>query len=152
MKNQVTFNEETKLFVIPCGDGFTCLGLDVCRELAAKLAAELGETLVEDYREKRFDSPLALYADYSRLIEMARKKNAETGWRSQSELTPELIGLEGKRVEIVHQWKDGAEVKVRFQVGKSTGFIPCHLAIARRNCHGGPAVCLGKIKSVRVIR
>lgn len=149
----VTYSSKTRLFTIPCNGGFSCLGVEICRNRAAMLSAELGETLAEDYRAKRFDSPLALYADYCRLVEAARAKNSENGWRSQSELTPELVGLEGKRVEIVHSWpKSGKRETIRFQVGRSTGFIPCHLMIHNSRCSGGPAVCLGKIETVRVIR
>lgn len=148
---QVTFNEEQGLFVIPCNDGYSCLGLTVCWDRASKLAHELGECLPEDYRAKKFDGELALYADYERLVERARQKHAATGWRSKSELTPELIGLEGKRVEVVHTWESGERETLRFYVGKSTGFIPCHLFIERRNDDGGCGACLGKIESVRVI-
>jgi hypothetical protein len=150
MKN-VTYNEKQKLFTIKCGSGSSCLGLEVCRASAARLAAELGECLPEDYRSKRFDSAMALYKDYSRLVEKARVRNQKTGWRSSSELTPDLIGLEGKRVEVVHQWDSGKTEKVRFQVGKSTGWIPCHIALHNRASSGGPSVCLGKILSIRVI-
>ena len=148
----VTFNEEQGLFCIPCnGGGYSCLGLEVCRERAARLSGELGESLPEDYRAKRFESPLALYADYRRMVDIVKAKNDATGFRSQIELTPELCGLEGKRVEVTHEWESGQRETVRFQVGKSTGWIPCHLALHNRNSRGGGAVCLGKIKSVRII-
>ena len=149
--NAVTFDEKSGLFTIPERGGHSYLGLKVCWTRASKLAQELGECIAPDYRAKRFESALALYNDYQRLVEKARQRNAETGWRSSSELTPELCGMEGKRVEVVHEWESGTRETVRFWVGKSTGFIPCHLAIARRNSIGGYSVCLGKIKSVRTI-
>lgn len=36
-------------------------------------------------------------------------------------------------------------------VGKSSGWLPCHLAIARRNCHGGPAAYVPAGSTVRVV-
>ena len=63
-------------------------------------------------------------------------------------MTAKLIGLEGRRVEVVDM--DG--YKRRFIVGMSTGFIPCHLEIARRNCHGGGAAHGTPYQSVRIIR
>ncbi len=56
--------------------------------------------------------------------------------RDNSGLCPQLIGLEGWRVEVVdHELRGGA--MRRFIVGKSTGWRPCHLEISRRNAHGG---------------
>jgi hypothetical protein len=56
--------------------------------------------------------------------------------RDNSHLSPQLIGLEGWRVEAV----DIHGEKRRFIVGKSTGWRPCHLEIktARSTC-GVPA-------------
>lgn len=48
-------------------------------------------------------------------------------------LTKQLIGLEGHRVEAV---RETGEV-VRFYVGRSTGWEPCHLEIKRINSSGG---------------
>jgi hypothetical protein len=50
-----------------------------------------------------------------------------------SAITPQLNGLEHKRVEAVR--KTG-EV-VRFYVGRSTGWRPCHLEIMRMTSTGG---------------
>lgn len=61
-------------------------------------------------------------------------------------LTQQLIGLEGCRVEVVRT--DG-ETK-RFNVGRSTGWRPCHLEIHNiRCCSGSPAD--HEYKSVRVV-
>lgn len=56
--------------------------------------------------------------------------------RDNSHLSPQLIGLEGWRVEAV----DVHGERRRFIVGKSTGWRPCHLEIktARAAC-GDPA-------------
>lgn len=54
--------------------------------------------------------------------------------RDNSNLTDQLCGLEGWRVEVLDE--AGAN-KRRFYVGKSTGWRPCHLEIARSNSHGG---------------
>ena len=48
-------------------------------------------------------------------------------------LVPELIGLEGWRIEA--RYPDGATE--RFYVGRSTGWMPCHIAVkTRRSCDG----------------
>jgi hypothetical protein len=55
--------------------------------------------------------------------------------RSDAGLTPQLVGLEGWRVEVETEYGETR----RFIVGRSTGWVPIHLEIARRNCRGGMA-------------
>ena len=139
----IRINREQRLFVLPAGDsGFSCLGFEVCEERTRKLATELAVKPLPHRKGTR-----QAYEAYEQLVEVARQRNLATGWRSQSELAPELMGLEGKRVEIVDCWRQ----KRRFYVGKSTGFIPVHLEIARRNSTGGPAVMGAPFKSLRVV-
>ena len=64
--------------------------------------------------------------------------------RDESGLTPELVGLEGWRVEVTIQNGDS----YRFIVGRSTGWRPCHIELARRDSSGGPAASRGYV-SVR---
>lgn len=53
--------------------------------------------------------------------------------RSDAGLSPQLVGWEGWRVEVVTTYGETR----RFIVGRSTGWIPCHLEIARRDSSGG---------------
>lgn len=66
--------------------------------------------------------------------------------RDYSDLSPQLRGLEGYRVEVETTWGE----KRRFIVGRSTGWKPCHLEISRRNALGGMAASR-EYKSVRVL-
>ena len=133
MKTEVTTNPGQRLYVIPCGNGYSCHGFDVVERLVQRLTAE-GLPAPEN------PAPVGTverYVQYRALCETGRERNARTGWRSSAELTPELVGKEGKRVEVLHRWPDSGEVEtVRFQVGKSTGWMPCHLALARRGVSG----------------
>jgi hypothetical protein len=124
----VTVNAEQGLYVIPAGGGgFTCLGFDVLIERYDRLATEL-----QGHNRGRFPleerGTLAGYARYQALHDQARA----TGRRFLCELSPQLIGLEGHRVEVSAH----GETR-RFIVGKSTGWIPIHLEIARRDSSGG---------------
>ena len=67
--------------------------------------------------------------------------------RDLSGLCPQLKGLEGARVEVVDH--DG-ETR-RFNVGRSTGWRPCHIEIHNARSTGGPAA-MPSYRSVRVIR
>lgn len=66
--------------------------------------------------------------------------------RDNSHLTPQLIGLEGYRVQVVTMYGE----KRRFIVGKSTGWRPCHLEIARYDSSGGYSAAR-KYQSVKVL-
>ena len=67
--------------------------------------------------------------------------------RDHSGLSPQLVGLEGWRVEVETDYGE----KRRFIVGRSTGWRPCSLEIARINSMGGRAAEM-HYKSVRRIR
>lgn len=67
--------------------------------------------------------------------------------RSFQNLTTQLIGLEGDRVEVVSVTGE----TYRFWVGRSTGWAPCHLEIHNaRSFGGGPAA--KAYQSVRVVK
>lgn len=145
MEKKITINNDQKLFVIPCGEeGFTCLGFQVCEDRINKLAKELGTSPVG-----HTIGTMDQYQTYRDLVDIARRKHVDTGWRSQSELNPKLIGLEGKRIECTVYGET-----VKFYVGKSTGFIPCHLEIESKKEHGGMALPCEpeKITNIRVIK
>lgn len=53
--------------------------------------------------------------------------------RDLSGLSPQLVGLEGWRVEVVTTYGETR----RFYVGRSTGWSPCHIELKRRDSSGG---------------
>lgn len=69
--------------------------------------------------------------------------------RDNSELTPQLIGLEGHRVEVTVNARPR-----RFVVGKSTGWRPCHLELARVTSRGGEpaAKAYESVRSIGKVR
>jgi len=68
--------------------------------------------------------------------------------RSTAGLSPQLIGLEGCRVETV---SDMTGEKERFWVGRSSGWQPCHVMLKLITSRGGFSASK-HYKSVRVIR
>lgn len=135
------------VYVMKCGDGVSCLGF----EYAASKADAVAEWL--EAQGKPLEAPsaplgtLEAFARYQAAMEAGRAHNAATGARCPAELVPQLTGLEGKRVEVVDS--DG-EAR-RFIVGKSTGWMPCHLEIKTRRSSGGGAVWGAPFRSVRVV-
>jgi hypothetical protein len=135
-------NRKQKLYVIPEGKGYSCLGFGVCADRSHKMADWLSVLRSAGRRGTK-----AAYAEYERLTELCRLRCEANRERCPIELTPQLIGLEGKRVEVVTSWGE----RMRFYVGKSTGWMPIHLAIARRDSTGGGGVVGGPFQSVKVL-
>lgn len=78
---------------------------------------------------------------WSALTTKQRMEMREPNW------TPQLVGLEGCRVEVVDRYGE----KRRFWVGRSTGWKPIHLEIKTKRSAGGFPADLEYV-SVRVIR
>jgi hypothetical protein len=139
------FGPGNGLYIIPARKGFSTLGFDRLMQLGNALAAELDRWDLTPLPAER--GTMQAYEKYAALVEVARQRHVATGFRSRVGLTPQLVGLEGKRVEIVDSYGE----RRRFQVGRSTGWVPCHLEISRRNATGGPAVTGTPFKSVTVV-
>ncbi len=80
-------------------------------------------------------------------MDAGRAHHAATGAHCNAELLPVLSGLEGWRVEVTEP--DGE--RRCFIVGKSTGWMPCHLEIARRDSTGGAAAYVPEGARVRAL-
>lgn len=144
---KVTTNDDQRLYIIPAVrndgriDGYTCLGFEVCEEKISAYCSWLrtqppaGEV-----------GTVARYEQYRAICQEVKNAVPLRG-KCTAELTPQLIGLEGQRVEVVDKYGD----KRRFWVSRSMGWIPCHIEIPRRGDDGGAAVFGAPFKSVQVI-
>jgi len=143
---QLTINREARLYVFPCGSsGYSCLGFDVAERRMRAAAAWLGKNELAPDAEPGSPEHLAAYLA---CMEAGRAHHAATGARCPAELSPALRGHEGWRVEVTEA--DGN--RRRFIVGKSTGWMPCHLEVARRDSTGGPAAFIPEGATVRPLR
>lgn len=135
-------NFEQRLYVLPCGKGFTCLGFDVAEKRRVAYMEWLGLPI----------QPVAIgtdhaYAEYLRALELVRIRCNSPGVRCTVELVPELVRYERRRVEVTYPDGD----KNRFIVGVSTGFIPVHLEIKTRRSTGGSQVYFPAGSTVRLV-
>ena len=146
----VTINADERLYAIPSPDGgYSCIGFDRLMTRYNDVAAWLRhEGLTADNLPPEGCGTMRAYTGYKRLMDRAAEYCRRTGKQCPAELTLQLTGLEGKRVEVVDRYGE----RRRFQVGKSTGWMPCHLEIARRDSSGGPAVTGAPFQSVRVLK
>ena len=137
-----SINAEQRLYVLNCGKGYSCLGFDVAERWRAgylkwlNMPCEPVEIGTED-AYNAYCAASVLVAEYSR----------RTGEKCPTQLTPQLVGLEGKRVEVTTPSGE----KSRFWVGKSTGWVPIHLEIKTRRSYGGAAAYVPTGSTVRVV-
>jgi len=143
----IILNMEQRLFVIQQDYGYSCLGFDVCYDRASALAKELKHTF-PGRPEDNSEGLMNFYVYYQELVEIARQKHLKTGWKSKSQLTKQLIGLEGRVVRVVDTYGDERV----FIVGRSSGFIPCHLEIETSEDDGGSCAYGTPFKKVQVIK
>lgn len=146
-------DRERRLYVIPCKhgkrNGFTCLGFEYAFEKGSAVARWLTERGVSvSFPEHPNVGIASGYRDFVAAINAAKLHYQQTKEICPIDLCPQLIGLEGKRVEVVDSYGD----KRRFYVGKSTGCVPCHLEIARVDSTGGVPVSGTPFKSLVVIQ
>jgi hypothetical protein len=140
---------DRRLYCLSHGTGYTCLGFDVAYQQACAVSDWLGKQGQSASHVDWFNvGTEAGYAEHCHVMQCAAEFCQRTGKRCDVQLVPELTGLEGQRVEVTDC--DG-ETR-RFKVGKSTGWMPCHLELANRRSHGGPSVMGLPFKSVRVVR
>jgi hypothetical protein len=135
-------------YTIKTASGYSCLGFDVLEQRYIRLHAELlanGLKSLNEFPEER--GTIARYHQYQRLMSHARSLHDQTGYRFKCELVPQLIGLEGKRVELIYPNGE----KTRFIVGKSTGWIPIHLEIKTKRSSGGGSVYFPKGTQLRIV-
>jgi hypothetical protein len=142
----VTVNKEQKLYIIPSGKYFSCLGFDQVVQRSSKLAEWLKTKGIDVPVPKRRGTMKA-YNQYSNMLKIAADYCHKNNTKCEIDLVPQLVGLEGKRVEITDSYSDTR----RFKVGKSTGWLPCHLEIARSNSLGGFQVFGHPFKKIKVL-
>ena len=145
---EVTVDEQRQLYVIPAAGGYSCLGFDVLIRQNNDVRAwlrENGRTAQDITPDLR--GTLKAYAIYRETMRQGESLHRKTGKRCNADLIPQLTGLEGKRVEVVDRRGEAR----RFWLGKSTGWFPVHLEVARRDSSGGSAVTGAPFQSVRIV-
>lgn len=143
-KDFIKCDPKQELYVMKAGENYiSCLGFQYAFNMADAICKHYG-TLQP--RPAAIGTPTG-YAQYVWAVEYARVEHERTGLICPVALSKQLIGLEGKRVEVITMYDE----KRRFKVGRSTGFIPCHLELANTRSKGGGSA-EREYKSVKVIR
>jgi len=143
---KVSVEKERQLYIIEDNSSYSCLGFNYVMEQTKKLAQELNSPSLLPIDSEY--GTVEAYYKYLKLVAKAKEKFERSNWQSKSGLTPQLIGLEGRRVEVVDSYGE----RRRFQVGKSTGYIPCHIELKRVDSSGGGAVSGAPFKELRIIK
>lgn len=143
IENNVGIDPINEMYVIAHDGGFTTRSWANVRDRTERLALNL---VMEDYRPPATGTREAY--DAMRVLEHALKLRYDrTGEKAVADLSMQLLGLEGRRVEVVDHEGDAPR---RFIVGKSTGWIPIHLEIKTTRSMGGEPARL-EYHSVKVL-
>ncbi len=143
-----SINEQYRLYVTPCGELHTCYGFDVLDRKARAVAAWLWSHCVySNHPDAALGTP-EHFAQCAAVLDAGAAFHKHFGHRCPIDLVPALIGLEGRRVEC--DYYNGE--RIRFNVGRSMGWMPVHLRLHNRRSRTGDALCVEHVKNVRVIR
>ena len=88
-----SIDNEQRLYVIKESCGYSCLGFEVAQKRMERLAAEMGR--------KTPAAELGTEAHYQAYLDLHSAARRNLDGASKCELSPQLIGLEGYRVEVV---------------------------------------------------
>ena len=145
-----SINHEQGVYVLKCGNGYTCLGFDVADQRIQAMAEWLeGRTAyAEDMTPKSAErGTIQHYAHYTTMLQSCSAKATADKTRCPAELTRQLVGLEGKRVEVTDRHGE----RRRFIVGRSMGWMPVHLEIKTRRSMGGGAATGAPYQRITVL-
>lgn len=140
-----SINANQSLFVLEAGTGFSCIGFHVAHRKTLAIAEWLKR---DDLKPEAPRGTMKAWAEYCKAFKAAQDHYGATKERCPVELESRLVGLEGRRVEV----RELGERPRRFWVGKSTGWMPCHLEISRKGSSGGCAAYLPESATLTVIR
>lgn len=127
-----SINADRRLYVLKCGDGYSCLGFDYARRICNAVASWMNQP---GWLMEAQDGTPEAYQQYLTAMDKGREYNRRTGLRCDAEIHPQLRRFLGDRVEV----SSYGEIE-RFWVGRSTGWLPILLRITGRNSSGGCAV------------
>lgn len=143
-----SIDKARRLYVLNHGTGYTCNGFDYLNKQATALrdwyfeqdSQAIPQIPARVGTKKHFEACQKVITQVSRYCNHKKIK-------CPAQLSPQLKGLEGRRVEVETLY---GEIR-RFNVGLSTGWLPIHLEVARANSTGGISA-EQQYKSVRIVK
>jgi len=149
----VTLNTEQGLYVIPCGDGYTCLGFDNARDHAGQIAARLEQPLLAFGPGDH--GSLAGYDKYHAAVDawdrsrLTQQTYFDPGTDPKAARALEICRRDGRKVRLVlgdtatgQSWLEEHDVVGR--IGRSTGTLKVPLLI-EPGADGGVAILTNRL-------
>jgi hypothetical protein len=152
----ITLNHDQKLYVIPCGQGFSCFGFDNARGHARHIADRLGRPELA-FAAGEYGT-LDGYATYQRAVQawaaspLSRQTYFDPGTPADASRVLEACRKSGDKVRLIlgdtttgESWLD--EHDVVGTIGRSGGMLKVPLLIADGEC-GGAAILTAHLLAV----
>lgn len=143
-----SINHEQGVYVLKCGEGFTCCGFEYAANQAKKVNDWLPEGMRIPETLKGIPGTAEAYEYYAETMKIGAAYNVKTGKRCEADLIPEFMGYEGRKVVLTYF--NGTTEK--FKIGKSTGWFPCHLMIENGEIGGSPITSLSEVARIEFLR
>ncbi|TJY57392.1 hypothetical protein E4T66_18470 [Sinimarinibacterium sp. CAU 1509] len=137
-------NIDQRLYVMRSVGGVSCYGFEVLHAKACAVAQWIGTTAPDS---DALGTP-EHYAACMTLLDRGQAHASATRTRCPADLTPQLVGLEGATVRVV----DAHGETRTFRVGRSTGWLPCHLEMRNTRDRFGDSVTGAPFRSVEILR
>jgi hypothetical protein len=143
----VSLNDDQRLFVLKCGDGYSCLGYQVVENYIQELMSRLGAPAVGAAPASEQVGSLARYEYYRQLFSQYAKKNDERTWFSAgtpAKLEHLLESLRKERTPVrlfygdPQTGLDGMDCwDTVGTVGRTMGPMKSPLLVPKGDCGGG---------------
>ncbi|NTF17114.1 hypothetical protein G6L37_01550 [Agrobacterium rubi] len=160
--SDITLNQEQKLYVIPTGGGYSCLGFDVAFKQATAIAEAIAAKrpdLAEQALDQKPDTAdwgtMSVYNGYRNLTGMLSREKIDLGTWYDPDTHPEVkrqlelarngryrIRLEYGDAETGQAWSDRPEAGT---VSRSMGPIKVPILVRKSSSHGGGQISSGAI-------
>lgn len=141
-----SINKTARLYVMQCGGGFSCYGFAVLDRKARAVAQWLSDNGENVAAVPARVGTKKHYNACGEILAHGAQYAARSDKRCNAELIPQFIGHEGQRVECTLYGE-----RVRFYIGKSSGWMPSHLEIKTARSSGGSAISADAVKNIRFI-
>lgn len=163
--SEITLNEEQKLYVIPTGSGYSCLGFDVAFNQATALAdaiaarrPDLAEQALEQKPDPADWGTMSVYNGYRNLTGMLSREKIELGTWFDPDTHPEVkrqleLAIKGRyRLRIEYGDRETGQAlgdrPMGGRISRSMGPMKVPLLIRRAGSYGGESIldaCIVKI-------
>ena len=144
----ITVDHKRGLYILQTEEYYSTHGIDVVQRRSENIIKWIKGKGEEPIYKMVEYATVHAYEQYKAIMNQAQEFCKKNNIQCEIELEAQLIGLEGKRVEVIDKYGE----KRRFWVGRTTGWLPGHIELSKSNSSGGFLVMGTPFQKITVIR